>query len=119
MSAPVVIDLQAIEDLRALNPGDHDEFMHEIIAIFLEDTPERITELEAAFAAGDLVKFSRAAHSIKGSSANLGAAALRLVAGQLEERSRGPDVAGLPPLVASLKAEFDRTKAELNRLFPA
>ena len=39
---PPVIDLQGIENLRALNPGDNDEFLREIVALFLEDTPQRL-----------------------------------------------------------------------------
>ena len=45
MAQTLVIDPQAIENLRALNPGDKDEFLREIAGIFLEDTPQRITEL--------------------------------------------------------------------------
>ena len=80
MSDSSVIDLQAIENLRALNPGDNDEFLREIVGIFLEDTPQRIAELEQSLAAGDVPKFTRAAHSIKGSSSNLGAMLLRSAA---------------------------------------
>jgi len=72
MSLPPMIDPQALGNLRALNPGDNDEFLRELAAIFLEDTPKRITELDASLAAGDAGTFTRAAHSIKGSAANLG-----------------------------------------------
>jgi len=111
-----VIDPQAIENLRSLNPDDNDEFLREIAGIFLEDTPLRIAELDQSFAAGDLGKFTRAAHSIKGSSANLGAMALRAVAEQLEHQSRTDGMAASAPLVASIKSEFERAKTELNKL---
>lgn len=39
------IDPQAIEDLRAMNPGD-DSFLRELIQIYLEDSPARIVEIE-------------------------------------------------------------------------
>jgi len=116
MSTPVVIDLAAIENLRALNPGDHDEFLREITGIFLEDTPRRIAELEQSLAAGDTAKFARAAHSIKGSSANLGAAALRAVAEQLERQANKEGLGGVAPLLASLRAEFSRAESELKKL---
>jgi len=44
----------AIENLRALNPGDNDEFLREITGIFLEDTPQRIAELDESLVAGDV-----------------------------------------------------------------
>ncbi|MDB6170457.1 MAG: Hpt protein [Verrucomicrobia bacterium] len=118
MSAPVVIDLEAIENLRALNPGDNDAFVREIRDMFLEDTPKRIEELDASFAAGDTAKFSRTAHTIKGSSANLGAIALRDVAGAIEQQAKTRGPAGLEAEVANLKLEFARAKAELLRVVP-
>ncbi len=112
----VVIDTRAIEDLRALNPGDNDEFLREIVGIFLEDTPQRITELEESLAAADISKFTRAAHSIKGSSSNLGAVALRAVAEELEHRSRTQGLADAPAAIAQIKTEFARAQAELTAI---
>lgn len=111
-----VIDPQAIENLRALNPGDHDEFLREITGIFLEDTPQRIAELDQSLKAGDVAKFTRAAHSIKGSSANLGALGLRSVAEKLEHQSRTNGLAAVAALVDAVKTEFARAQAELNKL---
>lgn len=111
-----VIDPQAIENLRSLNPGDNDEFLREIAGIFLEDTPLRIIELEQSVAAADLAKFTRAAHSIKGSSSNLGAMALRAVAEKLEHHARTDGMTGSAPFVAEIKSEFARAQAELTKL---
>jgi HPt (histidine-containing phosphotransfer) domain-containing protein len=116
MPDPIAIDPQAIENLRALNPGDNDEFLREIAGIFLEDTPLRITELDQSLAAGDTPKFTRAAHSIKGSSANLGANGVRAVAEKLEHQSRTQGLGAVTALVAELKTEFTRAEAELNKL---
>ena len=117
--SPPVIDSQALDALRALSPDDGDVFVKEISGIFIEDTPKRLVELDQTFATGDAQGFIRAAHSIKGSSANLGAMALRSVAEQLETRGRKEGIAGLGELVASVKVEFEKAKAELNKLFPA
>ncbi len=111
-----VIDSQAIENLRALNPDDGDEFLREIIAIYLEDTPQRIAELDQSLAAGDVPKFTRAAHSIKGSSANVGAMTVRAVAEQLEHQSAKQGLDAVTSLIASVKAEFARAQAEFAKL---
>jgi histidine phosphotransfer protein HptB len=115
MSTPI-IDPQALENLRALNPDDNDVFLKEIAGIFLEDTPQRIAELEQSLAGGDNPRFTRAAHSIKGSSSNLGAMALRIVAERLEHQSKDHGLGGLEPLIAELKVEFQRAEAEIRRL---
>ncbi len=111
-----VIDPQAIENLRALNPGDNDEFLREIAGIFLEDTPLRIADLDQSAQAADVAKFTRAAHSIKGSSANLGAIALRALAEKLETQVRAEGLANVAGLVVQIKAEFDRTRSALNAI---
>jgi HPt (histidine-containing phosphotransfer) domain-containing protein len=116
MSEPTVIDPQAIENLRALNPGDNDEFLREIAQIFLEDTPQRIKELDDGLAAGDAPKFTRAAHSIKGSSSNLGAVALRAAAEKLEHQSRSQGLGDVVALLDAVKHEFSRAQAELEKL---
>ena len=116
MADTVIIDPESIENLRALNPGDEDEFLREIAGIFFEDTPQRIVELEQSLAAGDVPKFTRAAHSIKGSSSNLGAMALRAAAEKLEHQARSSGLADIGPLLNDVKAEFDRAHAALASL---
>lgn len=111
-----VIDLKAIENLRALDTGGRDEFLREVAGIFFEDTPRRIEELESSLKTGDLARFTRAAHSIKGSSANLGAFTLRASAEKLEQHSRSHGLAGVTLMVADVKAQFDRARVELAGL---
>jgi HPt (histidine-containing phosphotransfer) domain-containing protein len=116
MSSSPVIDPQAIENLRSLNPGDNDEFLREITDIFLEDTPLRLAELDTSLAAGDTGKFTRAAHSIKGSSANLGAIQLKAAAEKLEAHSRREGLTGVGDLVATVKREFELARTALKQL---
>ena len=116
MPETTIIDPQTIENLRALNPGDNDEFLREIAGIFFEDTPQRIVELDESLRASDLSRFTRAAHSIKGSSANLGASALRGVAERLETESRTKGLGNVVGLIAEVKTEFDRAHAALSTL---
>ncbi len=111
-----VIDPEAIENLRELNPGDDDEFLREIAGIFLDDTPQRIAELEQSLRDGDVVTFTRAAHSIKGSSSNLGAVALRNVAGTLENEAKTNGLAAVDSLMDLVRVEFERARAELSSL---
>lgn len=118
MSTHLVIDPQAIANLRELNPDDNDAFLREIVDIFLEDTPQRIAELDVSLASNDIPRFTRAAHSIKGSSSNVGAMALRAVAEQLEHQSKASGLSGLEPTLASLKSEYERVVAEIRRLLP-
>ena len=111
-----IIDPQSIENLRALNPDDDDAFLREIAGIFFEDTPLRIAEMEESLQAGDVTKFTRAAHSIKGSSSNLGAMTLRAAAEKLEHQARSNGLGNVAPLLADVKTEFGRAHAALTTL---
>ncbi len=116
MATEPAIDPEAIENLRLLNPDDENAFLKEIIGIFLEDTPARITELKACLSAFDQPTFTRAAHSIKGSSSNLGATRVRAVAEKLEHQSRNCGLAGLELLMSAMDAEFAIAKADLEKI---
>jgi len=116
MSPSPVIDPQAIENLRSLNPGDNDEFLRELTQIFLEDTPQRIAELEQSLASGDAARFTRAAHSIKGSATNMGAMLLRGAAEKLEMHSRKEGMVAVDEMIGSIRQEFARAKAGLEAI---
>jgi histidine phosphotransfer protein HptB len=111
-----LLDAESIENLRSLGePGD-DSFVKEIVGIYLADTPLRLADLHAKFAEGDLVGFARAAHTIKGSSANVGANRVRRLAEHLETAAKVGLHAGLTPDIAALAASFAATEAEFQRV---
>jgi HPt (histidine-containing phosphotransfer) domain-containing protein len=110
------IDPDAISNLRELNPGDGGEFLREIIAIYLEDTPKRLADLRTHLKSGDVGGFTRAAHTIKGSSANVGAQVLKGIAERLEGQSRRDGLGLVEGMIAESEAEFARVTAELRRI---
>jgi histidine phosphotransfer protein HptB len=116
MPDPKIIDPEAIETLKELNPDDQGAFLREIVGIYIEDTPRRLQDLRASLASGDLALFTRTAHTIKGSSANVGAVALAGVAERLEAMSRKEGLGGVAGLVADCEAQFARAEAELRSL---
>jgi len=110
-----IIDPAAIETLRSLGEGD-DEFLREIIGIYLQDTPQRLAELRTRSGEDDRSAFVRAAHTIKGSSANVGASLVRSLAETLEQHAAQTPLAELAPRVAELEAAYAQTRAELEKL---
>jgi HPt (histidine-containing phosphotransfer) domain-containing protein len=110
------IDPDAIANLRDLNPGDGGEFLREIIGIYIEDTPKRLADLRTCLASGDVPTFTRAAHTVKGSSANVGALALKAIAERLELVSRKDGLGAVGTLIEDCEAEFGRVAAELKKL---
>ena len=116
MSDSSILDSEAIENLRALGDEmEDDSFLKEVIEIYLSDTPNRLAEIDECFVSGDAVKLNRAAHSIKGSSANLGAKKVIEVARRIEENSK-ESLADLEADIQLLKANFAEVKAALEAI---
>lgn len=115
-SLPPDLDSEAIANLRALGDEGDDTFLKEIIGIYLEDTPVRLADLRTAAAKGDTALYTRSAHTIKGSSSNIGALAVRSIAEKLEQRSKHEPHAALDPLLTELESAFDRAAVELRKL---
>ena len=92
------------------------ELAHAIVEGFIDDIPGQISKLKGFVQSGDTAAATRQAHTIKGASANVGAAALREAAYKLEEMGNGNDMAGVAEGLPKLEAEFGRLKAVLMEL---
>jgi len=104
MTTPAV-DAATVAGLKDLNPDDPN-FLRELVDLFLQDVPERVAEIEQALAKQDAVLLTRAAHTIKGSSSNFGAAGLAKVSLEMEHQGKAADFAGAAATLPALKAEF-------------
>lgn len=111
-----LLDPQAIDSLRAISPDDSGEFLHELIDIYLADTPLRITEIEQSLATGNAIELTRAAHSIKGSSSNFGATELAAIAGEIEHKGKTGAFAEAQARLPTLKEAFNRLRPALLEL---
>lgn len=109
-----VLDGDVVETLRGLGRAAPDGFLIRLMATFVTETTEQLVALDAALAAGEAEQARYIAHSLKGSSASLGANALRLAFLAVEERAREGDLAGAAERAACLRGEFDRARAALE-----
>ena len=116
MEEPVILDQAVISGLRKLTPPGDPDVLAEVLKLFLEEVPPRITRLRNAWQAGNIEEVHRAAHSLKGSAGNIGALRLYAVCSQLDEKARLGDVAGATPFVDALGVEFGKVETEIRRL---
>ena len=86
----------------------------QIVAAFTQSGLERVSGLHTALDGGDWEQVSYLAHSLKGSSASVGAERLAQIAGALEAHANG-EAPSMPPEVQALQAdlvpEFERARA--------
>ena len=114
---PETLDRNALLELRE-QLGDADA-VHTIITTFLQSTPGLLATLRAAAGQGDAAQVRRAAHTLKASSAMLGARALSLACAELERLSRLGDLddavtraAALDALYADLRPALETVAAQ-------
>ncbi len=109
--ATPAIDTGVVDDLREIMGAE----FASLVTVFLDDAPRAIAKLAASAAAGDTAAMAAPAHTLKSTSANLGAMALSAAARHIEQSARQNQLRDPVERVAVLDAEFRRAQAELQR----
>ena len=116
-SAGPTVDPSVIQDLRDLQSPGEPDILQELAGIFAQDTPNRLCSLKDAVARHDAPELRRVAHSLKGSSGNLGARRLAAACARIEDQVRSGAVdPTTEALVAFAIAEFGRVRDQLMAL---
>ncbi len=97
------LDREQIDLLLSLDDGDG-AVLAEIVGEFFTTSDEMRAQLLQALGEGDLPAAERAAHTLKGASANVGAAALAEVCAQVETQARSGEQHGAVRLTEQLEA---------------
>ncbi|HSX63353.1 MAG TPA: response regulator, partial [Pseudoxanthomonas sp.] len=105
-----VLDQSMLEELREI-AGDETT---RIIALFLDDAPRLIAQLEKNASIPDLDAMRDAAHTLKSSSANVGAMALSAAAKRVELGARANKLDRPAVAVALVIAEYARARLALQ-----
>ncbi|HEX7802481.1 MAG TPA: ATP-binding protein [Pseudoxanthomonas sp.] len=105
-----VLDHSMLDELREI-AGDETV---RIIGLFLEDAPRLIARLESASTVPDLEAMRDAAHTLKSSSANVGAMALSTAAKRVELGARAQKLDRPAVAVALVIAEYARARMALQ-----
>ena len=113
METQVAIDRDTFDELKDLMGAD---FVGELVDTYNEETEALIGQLEHALAAQDAATFGRCAHSIKSSSASLGALVFSEQARELELIGKSGDLSSAGPRVEQLAADFALVSRSLEEL---
>ncbi len=107
------IDPAVVESLRELGG---DDVLGELVEMFLGDTAPRLAALGKAVEAGDASTVEQVAHTLKGSSGNMGARLMSELAASLQNIGASGDLSDAAGRVGQLEAEFARVRASLSTL---
>ena len=75
---------------------------------FVAELAPKLEEMRTGLREGDAQVIDRAAHTVRGTGANLGAAAVSAAASELESRAREERLDGIAPLLTRLETEVWR-----------
>ena len=91
-----------------------EEFLQELIDVYLADTPNRLAQLRRAFDGGEIDTAIREAHTLKSSSANLGAMGLSSLAKTMEFAGRNRKLDAMAADLRRFEEQFTQVKTVLE-----
>jgi HPt (histidine-containing phosphotransfer) domain-containing protein len=112
-----ILDRQVLGQLGALRSNGKPDLLARTINLYLVESPKLMQKLKQAAAASDAPELVRSAHSLKSSSANVGATVLSRYCGDIEASARRADTEEARRIFAKLEAEHGRVQSALSAEF--
>jgi CheY-like chemotaxis protein len=113
---PAVLDTAAIERIRDMERRGADRLLERLVDTYLDSTARLVADAEQALARGDGPALRQAVHTLKSSSANLGAVELARRASGIELLAREGRLADARTDWAGAAAEYQRVQCALRGL---
>ncbi len=110
------INVHALESLCELDEAGGKDLMKKVLRIFLESAQQSVVQIEHAIHAGDSKVLSRAAHTLKSSTANVGAETLSGFYRQLERLGREERIEEARAILDQVKREHHRAVSSIQEI---
>jgi CheY-like chemotaxis protein len=110
-SGTIPIDLPSVMD----RIGGDEDFLLELIDIYIEDFIKKHAKLQLAIEQGDCIAIKEIAHSLRGSSGNLSLNGLHHIAESMEISGREENIEQAQVLFIQLNKEFEKFKNYLPK----
>jgi HPt (histidine-containing phosphotransfer) domain-containing protein len=107
-----LLNLETLNDIREMDPPGKNDFLLKIIGAYLTDTTNRFKSLVMAHKTNDLQALVVLAHTIKGSSLNLGADRLATVMQRIEKEGKNGN-RGSTEVISEAESLFHQTRDAL------
>jgi CheY-like chemotaxis protein len=104
------LDQAFLDDLRLRRP----QLFERLLTVYMTHAPTNVGQLLDALAQGQSDALYLAAHSLKSSSANVGAKRIAELARQIEAMARSGPLAGIAPIAEELRVAFEHTQTAMK-----
>jgi len=111
------IDTDVLNTLYSFQPDDEPDFVSDIIRIYLQSANNNIAAMKDALLHNHTDQLMRASHTLKSSSANVGATALMEMCKELEQDCRRGHPCYASKQVENICAEYAEVSAYLTQRF--
>ncbi|GAB4535887.1 MAG: hypothetical protein Tsb0014_23220 [Pleurocapsa sp.] len=108
------VDFSVLESLCEMAGEEASLLLTEMINTYLEDTEQRLQDIADAITQANAETIKQAAHSMKSSSANLGAMNLAQVCEQLEQLGRAQTIENTATLLTDARSQFALVEQDLR-----
>ncbi len=112
------LDANALAGLRDLDPQGRNGLLERVVKAFQDSLARLAPQLREAMAAGEIKGIRHVAHTLKSSSASIGALRLSALCAELEAAVRSSALEGLQARVDEVCAEIENVKPALDQLTP-
>jgi HPt (histidine-containing phosphotransfer) domain-containing protein len=113
-----VLDEASLQRLRELDPEGANRVVERVLQAFEASLNRLLPQVRPGLQQGDLEAVRHVVHTLKSSSASVGALRLSQHCSEVENRLRLQQVDGLARQIDALVAEGDRVLAAVRRLLP-
>jgi PAS domain S-box-containing protein len=113
-SSDGVIDHRMLDQLRDLQSKDDPDLLARVLKLYVGDSPKEMAKIAQAMTAGDATVIERAAHTLKSTSANVGAATMSKLCAEMQAAGRSGNFDAARELFPNLTAEHQRVQTALH-----
>ena len=111
-----VLNPERLDQIRSLDTSGEHKLVHKILRTFLESADGYVHQLQQAIVNGDADNLYRSAHTLKSSSANIGAESLSMIFKQLEGYGKAGEIVNAMLLQENLQQHYQQVIAEIREI---
>lgn len=115
-ASPIGLDPEALARLTELDPKGENQLLERVLRAFQSSAARLMPQLEAARQSGDRATVRLVAHTLKSSSASIGALELSQVCAQVEGLIRVESADDLDPLLHTMRVALDAALGAIEHL---
>ena len=114
------VDISTLRQLNEISArGSNEPLATRATRLFLKKGPEIIQHMRTGFSTQNAADIRISAHTLKSSSASLGAFELSRLARELEALGRTDTIKETAPLIADIEVEYEKVRTELDAFISA